>query len=85
MPAGLLGLCFSYEHLLTTKTGVIKVDWTPIPLPLAGNAAVGPIAQSVEQRTFNPWVDGSSPSGPTMTIHRLVLPLPCLDTFLLRC
>jgi hypothetical protein len=27
--------------------------------------AVGPIAQSVEQRTFNPWVDGSSPSGPT--------------------
>jgi len=25
----------------------------------------GPIAQSVEQRTFNPWVDGSSPSGPT--------------------
>jgi hypothetical protein len=28
-------------------------------------APVGPIAQSVEQRTFNPWVDGSSPSGPT--------------------
>ena len=28
-------------------------------------SAVGPIAQSVEQRTFNPWVDGSSPSGPT--------------------
>jgi len=27
---------------------------------------VGPIAQSVEQRTFNPWVDGSSPSGPTV-------------------
>jgi hypothetical protein len=27
---------------------------------------VGPIAQSVEQRTFNPWVDGSSPSGPTL-------------------
>ena len=30
-----------------------------------GLVAVGPIAQSVEQRTFNPWVDGSSPSGPT--------------------
>jgi hypothetical protein len=29
---------------------------------------VGPIAQSVEQRTFNPWVDGSSPSGPTFTL-----------------
>ena len=27
---------------------------------------LGPIAQSVEQRTFNPWVDGSSPSGPTL-------------------
>ena len=26
---------------------------------------MGPIAQLVEQRTFNPWVDGSSPSGPT--------------------
>ncbi len=31
--------------------------------------AVGPIAQSVEQRTFNPWVDGSSPSGPTSEIY----------------
>jgi len=29
---------------------------------------VGPIAQSVEQRTFNPWVDGSSPSGPTINM-----------------
>jgi hypothetical protein len=29
---------------------------------------VGPIAQSVEQRTFNPWVDGSSPSGPTFRV-----------------
>ena len=27
--------------------------------------AVGPIAQSVEQRTFNPWVVGSKPTGPT--------------------
>ena len=26
---------------------------------------VGPLAQSVEQRTFNPWVVGSSPTGPT--------------------
>ena len=29
---------------------------------------MGPIAQSVEQRTFNPWVDGSSPSGPTREV-----------------
>ena len=28
---------------------------------------VGPLAQLVEQRTFNPWVDGSSPSGPTIS------------------
>ena len=35
-------------------------------MQLIGKAAVGPIAQSVEQRTFNPWVDGSSPSGPTL-------------------
>ena len=27
---------------------------------------VGPLAQSVEQRTFNPWVVGSSPTGPTL-------------------
>lgn len=26
---------------------------------------VGPLAQMVEHRTFNPWVEGSSPSGPT--------------------
>ena len=42
--------------------------WTPIALCLADDAAVGPIAQSVEQRTFNPWVDGSSPSGPTLLL-----------------
>ena len=27
--------------------------------------AVEPVAQSVEQRTFNLWVDGPSPSAPT--------------------
>ena len=26
---------------------------------------IGPLAQSVEQRTFNPWVVGSIPTGPT--------------------
>jgi hypothetical protein len=26
---------------------------------------MGPLAQSVEQRTFNPWVVGSIPTGPT--------------------
>ena len=33
---------------------------------------MGPIAQSVEQRTFNPWVDGSSPSGPTVEILKRI-------------
>jgi UDP-glucose 4-epimerase len=33
---------------------------------------VGPIAQSVEQRTFNPWVDGSSPSGPTDSAFKAI-------------
>ena len=28
-------------------------------------AYLGPLAQSVEQRTFNPWVVGSIPTGPT--------------------
>ena len=28
----------------------------------------GPLAQSVEQRTFNPWVVGSIPTGPTTKI-----------------
>jgi len=27
---------------------------------------LGPLAQSVEQRTFNPWVVGSIPTGPTI-------------------
>ena len=30
---------------------------------------MGPIAQSVEQRTFNPWVLGSIPSGPTFNAN----------------
>ncbi len=36
-----------------------------VGLSFQASYLVGPIAQSVEQRTFNPWVDGSSPSGPT--------------------
>ena len=34
---------------------------------------VGPLAQSVEQRTFNPWVVGSKPTGPTL-FHADLLP-----------
>jgi hypothetical protein len=31
------------------------------------NLEMGPLAQSVEQRTFNPWVVGSIPTGPTQS------------------
>jgi hypothetical protein len=36
---------------------------------------LGPLAQSVEQRTFNPWVVGSSPTGPTLTEDVIRRPL----------
>ena len=32
---------------------------------MPGKISGGPLAQLVEQRTFNPWVVGSSPTGPT--------------------
>jgi hypothetical protein len=62
-------LFFSDENTLIIERGLTAI----IPALLLGavglidDLAVGPIAQSVEQRTFNPWVDGSSPSGPTIT------------------
>ena len=31
----------------------------------------GPLAQLAEQRTFNPWVVGSSPTGPTALVYGL--------------
>jgi hypothetical protein len=31
---------------------------------------LGPLAQSVEQRTFNPWVVGSIPTGPTLEYRK---------------
>ncbi len=34
-------------------------------ISLNGHWLPGPLAQSVEQRTFNPWVVGSIPTGPT--------------------
>ena len=40
--------------------------WKRKPLK---NAYLGPLAQSVEQRTFNPWVVGSIPTGPTKRPH----------------
>ena len=46
-----------------SSLGIIAVRATPNN---EEHYTVGPIAQSVEQRTFNPWVDGSSPSGPTV-------------------
>ena len=42
---------------------------------------MGPIAQSVEQRTFNPWVDSSNLSGPTtfsVTASAFLVNLPLI-------
>ncbi len=40
-------------------------------LDLLDGLNLGPLAQSVEQRTFNPWVVGSIPTGPTLVFPRL--------------
>ncbi len=42
---------------------VIALTISYLPKLLVINS--GPLAQSVEQRTFNPWVVGSIPTGPT--------------------
>ena len=42
----------SYKLLVSTMIGELPKDKT------------GPLAQSVEQQTFNPWVVGSIPTGP---------------------
>ena len=39
---------------------------TDVNLLLGSYFHLGPLAQSVEQRTFNPWVVGSIPTGPTI-------------------
>ncbi len=63
----------SCEHQRDAKSQQVL----QVGLRFADISVVGPIAQSVEQRTFNPWVDGSSPSGPTFSgdpvsrVHRL--------------
>jgi len=49
---------------MSTKFGIMRNAKCQV-INIYLHKAVGPIAQSVEQRTFNPWVDGSSPSGPT--------------------
>jgi hypothetical protein len=49
---------------MSTKFGIMR-NAKCLVTNIYLHKAVGPIAQLVEQRTFNPWVDGSSPSGPT--------------------
>lgn len=36
---------------------------TPVGVVCGARPGLGPVAQSVEQRTFNPWVVGSIPTG----------------------
>ena len=45
---------------------------------------VGPIAQSVEQRTFNLWVVGSIPTGPTRSSKCLICPQVATNRGLMR-
>ena len=44
------------------------LEATDVNLLLGSYFHLGPLAQSVEQRTFNPWVVGSIPTGPTLPI-----------------
>jgi hypothetical protein len=44
---------------------------------------LGPLAQSVEQRTFNPWVVGSIPTGPTLPYKFVIIYFKKLDFVLL--
>ena len=46
------------------KGSGLRVPASPKGSNLASSEE-GPLAQSVEQRTFNPWVVGSIPTGPT--------------------
>ena len=39
---------------------------------LVDNLVLGPLAQSVEQQTFNLWVVGSIPTGPTINFKVVV-------------
>jgi len=52
----------------TTLYYIFEDGFASFSLPQAtGKYTVcGPLAQLVEQRTFNPWVVGSSPTGPTL-------------------
>lgn len=45
---------------------------------------VGPLAQLVELRTFNPQVVGSIPTGPTNVKSRDIVPIWCLEIFAIR-
>src|SRR6476659_7205309 len=42
-----------------------------------GDCRLGPLAQLVEHRTFNPWVVGSIPTGPLFLAKVGKPPVPC--------
>jgi hypothetical protein len=58
--------------LYMVKGSGLRVPASPKGSNLASSEE-GPLAQSVEQRTFNPWVVGSIPTGPTdnLELHRV--------------
>jgi hypothetical protein len=55
------------KSLSTLRVHFEHLDYCKIAKP-------GPLAQSVEQRTFNPWVVGSIPTGPTQVRFSLLSP-----------
>ena len=70
------------ETTNTTLYYTFKDRFTSFSLrPATGKYTVcGPLAQLAEQRTFNPWVVGSSPTGPTAGTGYSWQPKPCMVT-----
>jgi hypothetical protein len=62
------------DHMVTWEVGERELPMTCKTVPL-GPRGRGPLAQLAEQRTFNPRVVGSSPTGPTAREG----PLTCTD------
>src|SRR5882672_3822386 len=58
-------LVFEASNLLPNPAKSYKIDTL---------ASVGPVAQRLEQRTHNPLVLGSNPSGPTNSFGRILGP-----------
>jgi hypothetical protein len=61
--------------LYMVKSSGLRIPTSPKGSKLMASE-IGPLAQSVEQRTFNPWVVGSIPTGPTDNLELSTLSKP---------